>query len=49
MILLYFQGEMEDKFMQIGPLGEFTIVIKIFSYMNLTFLHIYIWRECFGA
>lgn len=36
MFLLYFQGETENKFMQIGPLGKFTIVIKTFSYMSLT-------------
>lgn len=38
MFLLYFQGETENKFMQIGPLGKFTIVIKTFSYMSLTIL-----------
>ena len=40
--LLYFQEEMENKFMQIGPLGKFTIVIKTFSYVNLTFLQLYL-------
>lgn len=37
MILLYFQGEIENKFMQISPLWKLTILTKIFSYVGFAF------------